>query len=83
MANKVRINNARRAAQRVLIDLDEPELRVARDFLEFLRTRTADAATLEILGNPALMRDIREARSDLRQGRSRRFVAWKTIQKNA
>lgn len=74
MANKVRINNARRAAQRVLMDLDEPELRVARDFLEFLRARTADAATLEILGNPALMRDIREARSDLRKGSSPREI---------
>ena len=75
-------NAYRREVEWALADLGEPELRVARDFLEFLHTRSADTATLEVLGNPVLMRDIHEAQSDLRQGRSRRFVARKTIRRN-
>lgn len=78
MANKARINNARRAAQRALIDLDEPGLRVARDFLAFLRFRASDPATLEILQSPALMRDIKAAQTDLRKGTVDRFIAWRT-----
>ncbi len=74
-----RASAQRREVQKVLADLGEPELRVARDFLEFLRSKKADPATIEILRTPALLRDVRAARADLRKGRMSRFAPWEKV----
>ncbi len=79
MANRASAD--RRAAVQVLSDLGENELLVARTFLEFLRARAADPATMEILQSPALMRDVRAARADRAKGHTARFVPWEKVKR--
>lgn len=74
MASKASVY--RRETQKVLAELGEAELRVARDFLEYLHSRKPDAATREILESPKLMTDIRAGLSDWRAGRRARFKQW-------
>jgi hypothetical protein len=74
VASKARVY--RREAQKVLSELGEAELRVARDFLEYLQAKKPDAATREILESPNLMADIRAGLADRRAGRQGRFKPW-------
>jgi hypothetical protein len=69
----------RREAQKVLAELGEAELRVARDFLEYLQAKKPDAATREILESPNLMADIRAGLADRRAGRRGRFKPWEKV----
>jgi hypothetical protein len=72
----------RREAHAVLAELGEAELRVARDFLEFLRLKEKGDPTLEILENRGMMRDIRAAREDLRRGRRSKLVPWDRVKRD-
>ena len=74
-----RASTYRREAEEVLADLQEPELRVARDFLQFLRSKGSDPATVEILQSPTLLRDVRAAKSDRAKGRASQFTSWDTV----
>ena len=76
-----RVSTYRREASRVLRELSEPQLRVARDFLAYLRMKEEDDPTLEILANPSLTRDVRAARRDLARGRRSAFVAWERVKR--
>jgi len=71
----------RREAEAALAELEEAELMVARDFLEFLRAKKPDRATLEILGSVSLKRDIAAARADLREGNLSRFKPWEDVKR--
>ena len=74
-----RASTYRREAEEVLADLQEPELRVAGDFLQFLRSKGSDLATVEILQSPSLLRDVRAAKADRAKGRTSQFTSWDTV----
>jgi len=73
----------RREAQAVLADLHEPQLRVARDFLSYLRLVESNDPTLEIMANHQMMDDIRASRADWRAGRRSRFTPLEKLKRHA
>jgi hypothetical protein len=73
----------RKQAQETLASLEEPQLRVARDFLAYLRLVGANDPTLEIMANPQMMDDIRASRADLRTGRRSRFTSLSKLKTHA
>ena len=72
----------RREAHRVLDELEGPRLRVARDFLDYLRLRQADDLTLEVLSDSKMLQDIRIASEDLRASRTSKFVRFEKVRRN-
>ena len=70
----------RREAQAALAGLHEPQLRVARDFLSYLRLVESNDPTLEIM---AKMDDIRTSRADWRAGRRSRFTPLEKLKRHA
>ena len=75
-------NILRREAREALEELKGPTLRVARDFLEYLRLLEEQDPTIEILADRAMMRDIRAARSDLKKGRAAKFTSWEKVKQD-
>ena len=75
-------NILRREACEALEELKGPTLRVARDFLEYLRQLDEQDPTIEILADRAMMKNIRTARSDLRKGRAVKFTPWEKVKQD-
>ena len=69
---------ARRTAKTLVETLPADKLRVAVDFLTYLRTKEEWDATLEILQNPALMRSLHRGRRDVHEGR---WVRWQDLKR--
>ena len=71
-------NAARREYKRRLLeeieDLSESRLRAVLDFASFLRERDEWEATMEILGNEAVMAAIRRSKEAWAGGRAEEFV---------
>jgi hypothetical protein len=73
----------RKEAQETLAILREPQLRVARDFLAYLRLVGSNDPTLEIMANRQMMDDVRASRVDLRAGRRSRFTPLSKLKPHA
>ena len=65
-----------------LKELPEDKLRVAVDFIEYLRSREEWEATWEIMGDEKMMADIKAADEDWEAGRSGKFTPWDEIKRN-
>lgn len=61
----------KRQAKQVIDELSEAQLRVANEFLAFVRTRDVDAATVELLGIPGFKESFARGMRDVKAGRSR------------
>jgi hypothetical protein len=72
----------RREAQAALAGLHEPQLRVARDFLSYLRLVESNDPTLEIMANQQMLDDIRTSRADWRAGRRSRFTPLEKLKRH-
>jgi len=66
----------RRHAKRTIDELDGPPLRLAADFLTYVRERQANAATKELLEIPGLAASLARGLRDTRSGRVR---AWRKV----
>ena len=75
-------NILRQEAREALDELKGPTLRVARDFLEYLRLIEEQDPTIEVLADRILMRDIRAARCALRKGRTAKFTPWEKVKQD-
>jgi hypothetical protein len=73
----------RREAQAALAGLREPQLRVARDFLSYLRLVESNDPTLEIMANQQMMDDVRTSRADWRAERRSRFTPLEKLKRHA
>lgn len=73
-----RADKDRREAAKTLRALSPGQLRVARDFLAYLRS-TEDEATREILSNARMTGDVRASRNELRARGSSAFTAWEAV----
>jgi len=69
---------ARRRAAALIRDLPAKKLKVAVDFLAYLRTKEDWDATLEILQSPALVRSLKRGRRDLKAGR---WSPWEAVKR--
>ena len=71
----------RKEAKRALDELSEEKLRVAVDFLGYLKEKEEMEATLEILSSHELMTQIEESEKALKKGRLDEFVPWEKVKR--
>ena len=71
----------RKEAKRALDELSEEKLRVAVDFLGYLKEKEEMEATLEILSSHELMTQIEESEKAIKKGRLDEFVPWEKVKR--
>jgi hypothetical protein len=62
--------------------LSEEKLRVAVDFLGYLKEKEEMEATPEILSSHELMAQIEEAGEAINKGRSDEFIPWEKVKRH-
>ena len=65
-----------------LNELSEEKLKVALDFIEYLKNREEWESTWEILGNKKMMEEIKIADDDWEKGQRRNFISWEKLKRN-
>ena len=65
-----------------LNELSEEKLKVALDFIEYLKDREEWETTWEILGNKKMMEEIKIADKDWGKGEKENFVSWEKVKRN-
>jgi hypothetical protein len=66
----------RQEAKALIDDLTGAQLRVASEFLAFVKDRRIDAATLELLGIPGFAASYARGMRDIKAGRTK---AWRKV----
>ncbi len=69
-------------AKKALEELSEEKLKVAMDFINYLREKEEMEASLEILSNHKLMAQIEEAEKSFKKGTLEDFVPWDKVKRN-
>ncbi len=65
-----------------LNELSEEKLKVALDFIEYLKDREEWEASWEILGNKKMMEEIKIADDDWKRGQRKNFIPWEKVKRN-
>ena len=71
----------KREVKKTLDELSEEKLRVAKDFLGYLKEKEEWEATLEILSSHELMAQIEEAEKAIRNGSLDEFSSWEEVRR--
>jgi len=71
-----------REVRKTLKELSEEKLRVAMDFLGYLKEKEEMEATLEVLSSHELMSQIEEAEKAIKKGKLREFDPWEEVRRN-
>lgn len=66
----------RQHAKAMIDDLSTPQLHIASEFLAFVKSRSADAATLELLSIPGFDAAYTRGIKDIKAGRTR---PWREV----
>ena len=66
----------RRKAKAVIDDLSTAQLRVASEFLAFVKSRELDSATLELLSIPGFQASFLQGMNDIKAGRTK---PWREV----
>jgi len=69
-------------AKKTIDELSGDKIRVAVDFLDYLKNKEEAEATLEILSSSELMRQIKSAEKAIKAGKLDEFVSWDKIKRN-
>lgn len=72
----------KKQAKKTVDELSEEKLKVALDFLNYLKEKEEMEATLEILSSQKLMEQIKEAEDAIEEGRMEEFVPWEKVKRN-
>jgi hypothetical protein len=72
----------KKQAKKAIEELSEEKVKVAVDFLEYLRDKEEIEATLEILGSSELRSQLEEADRAIEQGRLSEFIPWEKARRN-
>lgn len=72
----------KRQAKRSIDELSGEKVRVAVDFIDYLKTKEEMEATLEVLSSHELMEQIAEAEKSLRKGQLEDFIPWEKIKRD-
>ena len=72
----------KREAKKTLDELSEKKLRVAVDFLGYLKEKEEMEATLEILSSHELIAQIEEAEEVIKEGRLDEFIPWEKVKRH-
>jgi len=72
----------KKQAKRGIDELSEEKVRVAVDFIDYLKEKEEMGATLEILSSHELMEQIAEAERSIKRGKLEDFVPWEKVKRN-
>jgi hypothetical protein len=69
-------------AKKTIDELSGDKIRVAVDFLDYLKNKEEAEATLEILSSHELMRQLKSAGKAIKAGKLDEFVPWDKIKRH-
>jgi|RifCSP16_1_1023843.scaffolds.fasta_scaffold151423_2 hypothetical protein len=72
----------KKQAKKAIDELSEDKIKVAIDFLNYLKGKENAEATIEILSSSELMRQIRAAEKSIKTGKLDAFVVWDKVKRN-
>ena len=72
----------KREAKKAIDELSEEKVKVAIDFIDYLKEKEEMEATLEILSSREIMAQIKEAEKAIKKGRLKEFVPWEKVKRN-
>jgi hypothetical protein len=72
----------KREAKKAIDELSEEKIKVAVDFIDYLKEKEEMEATLEILSSRELMAQIEEAEKAIKKGKLDEFVPWEKVKRN-
>ena len=72
----------KKRAKRALDQLSDEKIKVAVDFIDYLKGKDETDEALEILSSRELMAQIKEAEKSKKKGRSGDFVPWEKVKRN-
>ena len=72
----------KREAKKAIDELSEEKVKVAIDFIDYLKQKEEMEATLEILSSRELMAQIEEAEKSIKKGKLDEFVPWEKVKRN-
>lgn len=72
----------KKEAKKALEELSEEKLKVAMDFLSYLKEKEEMEATLEILSSHELMAQIEEAEKAIKKRRLDEFIPWEKVKRD-
>lgn len=72
----------KREAKKAIDELSEEKVKVAIDFIDYLKEKEEMEATLEILSSRELMAQIEEAEKSIKKGKLDEFVPWEKVKRN-
>jgi hypothetical protein len=72
----------KREAKKAIDELSEEKVKVAIDFIDYLKEKEKMEATLEILSSRELMAQIAEAEKAIKEGKLDKFVLWEKVKRN-
>ncbi len=73
----------KKEAKKAIDKLSEEKVRVAIDFIDYLKEKEEMEATLEIVSSRELMAQIGEAEKAIKRGNLHEFVSWEKVKRNA
>jgi len=72
----------KRQAKKAIDELTEEKVRVAMDFIDYLKSKEEMEATLEILSSQDLMAQIQAAERALKSGTKTEFISWEKVRRD-
>ncbi len=78
---KPSVRELRKQISNLARQLSPERLRMALEFMEFLKEREEWEATWDILTDPKMMAMIRKAEADLKAGRMEAFIPWERVKR--
>jgi len=72
----------KKEAKKAIDELSEEKVKVAIDFIEYLKEKEEMEATLEILSSHELMTQIEKAEKAIKKGKLDEFVPWEKVKRN-
>ncbi|MDI6801431.1 MAG: hypothetical protein QMD01_05185 [Thermodesulfovibrionales bacterium] len=72
----------KREAKKAIEELSDEKIKVAIDFMDYLKEKEEMEATLEILSSHELMAQIEEAEKAIKKGKLDEFIPWGKVKRN-
>ncbi|PKL52450.1 MAG: hypothetical protein CVV37_01015 [Nitrospira bacterium HGW-Nitrospira-1] len=72
----------KKEAKKAIDKLSEEKVKVAIDFIDYLKEKEEMEATFEILASRELMAQIEEAEKALKKGKLEDFIPWEKVKRN-
>jgi len=78
----MRATAMKRQVKKAIDELTEDKVRVAMDFIDYLKSKEEMEATLEVLSSQDLMAQIQAAERSLKRGAKTDFIPWEKVQRD-